>query len=601
MAQRRLTAGVRAEGGAPVAAAALGTNYEAAQLLERIALLLEAKGENPFRIRAYREAAAHIAAMSEDIRQIWQAGNLQEIPGVGPSIAAKLDEFLRTGRSSYLEELERTVPPSIERLMSVPGIGPARARLLVEQLQIRSPEELAAAAEQHRLRSLPGFGPKLEERILVEARRWTQRERRLLLGVALPIAQQIVDTLRTNPEVLQVSTAGSLRRMRETIGDFDILAASRIPVAAIEKFVRLPMVREVLARGTTRASVLLESGPQADLRVVEPESWGAALQYFTGSKLHNIALRDLAMGRGLKVNEYGVFEEQTGRRLAGETEESVYQVLGLDWIPPELREDRGEIQAAAAHALPVLIELADLQGDLHLHSDWSDGTASIETMAIAAREAGLAYIAVTDHSPSLTIANGLSPERFRRQRQEIESLNQRLAPFHIFAGAEVDILPDGSLDLPDDLLDELDYVSISIHSRFRMSREEMTQRIIRGLRNPRVHTLNHPTGRIIDQREGYDLDLEAVLKAAASLGVAVEINSQINRLDLDDVWSRRARDLGCRLVIDTDAHGPAHLQTLQYGVAVGRRGWLTSRDVVNTLPLEELAAWLRQRKRRRES
>jgi DNA polymerase (family 10) len=577
----------------------VGINQRAGQLLQRIALLLEAKGENPFRVRAYREAAAHIEGMSESLETIWRAGKLESIPGVGPSIASKLDEFLRTGHSSYLEELERSVPPAIESLLSVPGIGPRRARQLVESLGIHTPEELAKAAEAHRIRTLPGFGPRSEERLLAEARRWTQREQRLLLGVAWPIANHIVDLLRLDPAFLRVSPAGSLRRMRETIGDIDLLAASADPPVAVERFTRLPIVREVLARGPTKATVLLETGLQVDLRVVAPESWGAALQYFTGSKLHNIALRDMAIARGLKINEYGVFEERTGRRLGGEIEEDVYHALDLDWMPPELREDRGELQAAAQHTLPVLVEQSDLRGDLHIHTDWSDGTAGIEAMANAARNAGLDYVVVADHTVSLTIARGLSPERLQQQRREIDRVNQILAPFHVYQGAEVDILPDGSLDLPDEALGQLDFVSISVHSRFQMSREAMTERILRALRHPLVNVLNHPTGRLLGQRPGYELDLEAVLQCAASRGVAIEINSQIHRLDLDDIWSRRAKDLGCRLVIDSDAHGPAHFDTLRYGVAVARRGWLTSQDVVNTLPLPAFDAWLKARHPRR--
>ena len=575
------------------------TNRDAALFLDRIAMLLEAKGDSPFRVRAYRAAAARIEAMSQRLVDVWRSGNLQAIPGVGPSIATKLDEFLRTGHSDYLEALQRSVPAGIEQLMSVSGIGPNRARILSEQLNVHTPEELALAAEKHELRQLPGFGARSEARLLIEARRWSQRERRLLLGVAWPIAQPVIDLLRTNPIFSQVSAAGSLRRMRETVGDIDLLAASDTPAAAVDAFTRLPAVREVLAHGPTRASVLLETGLQVDLRVVEPRSWGAALQYFTGSKLHNITLRDIAIGMGLKVNEYGVFEDATGRRVGGETEQDVYHALGLEWMPPELREDRGEIQAAASHRLPLLVERADLRGDLHVHSSWSDGTASVEAMAVAAREIGLDYIAITDHSPSLSIANGLSPERLRQQRREIDAINDRLAPFHIYQGCEVDIRPDGTLDLPDDVLLNLDYVSASVHSRFRMGREEMTERIIRAMRHPLVNTLNHPTGRLIDRRPGYEVDLEAVLHVAATQSVAVEINGQIQRLDLDDVWSRRAKDLGCWIVVNSDAHGPAHYQDLCYGVAVARRGWLTSANIVNTLPRPVLDTWLHHRRRQR--
>jgi DNA polymerase (family 10) len=575
------------------------TNQAAARLLDRIAQLLEAKGENPYRVRAYREAAAQIEAMQTNLRELWQEGKLETIPRVGPSIAAKLAEFLKTGRSSYLEELQRSVPQGIERLLEVPGIGPARARFLSEHLGIHTPEDLIEAAEAHRIRALPGFGERSEQRLLIEARRWAQRERRLLLGTAWPIAQEIINLLKADPAIEQVSMGGSLRRMRETVGDVDLLAAAAVPEVASLRFSQLPIVREVLASGPTKVSVLLESGLQVDLRVVEPASWGAALQHFTGSKQHNIHLRDLAIGRGLKLNEYGIYDIATGRRIGGEVEEDVYHALELDWIPPELREDRGEIQAAAEHTLPVLVELSDLHGDLHVHTAWSDGSVSIEAMAVAAREFGLDYIAVTDHSQSLTIAHGLNLARYREQRHEIDALNQRLAPFRIFAGAEVDILTDGSLDLPADVANELDYVAVSIHSRFQMDREQMTQRIIRGISHPFVNTLSHPTGRIIDRRPGYDIDLEAILRVAARNGVAVEINSAIDRLDLDDIWVRRAKELGCRLVVNSDSHGPDQFTNLRFGVAVARRGWLTSADLVNTLPLEGFSSWLRQRKRQR--
>jgi DNA polymerase (family 10) len=387
--------------------------------------------------------------------------------------------------------------------------------------------------------------------------------------------------------------------MRETIGDIDLLAAADEPGAATNAFARLPSIREVLAHGPTKVSALLADGLQVDLLVVEPASWGAALQHFTGSKEHNIALRTLAIERGFRLNEYGVYEEPSGRRVAGSTEESVYRVLHMEWMPPELRENRGEIQAAQAGQLPTLVEVADLRGDLHVHSDWSDGTASIEDMARAARDFGLRYIALTDHTQSLAVANGLTPARFREQRPIVDRLNRELAPFRVLWGAEVDILPDGSLDLPDDLLDELDYVGVSIHTGFRLSREAMTERIVKGISHPRVCTLNHPTGRMLNRRPGYELDLERVLHVAAERGVAVEINGQPNRLDLDDVWARRAKELGCRLTIDSDAHNPGDFAYLRYGTAVARRGWLGSDDVRNTLPLPAFERWLATRRRRR--
>ncbi|HEX5414691.1 MAG TPA: DNA polymerase/3'-5' exonuclease PolX [Chloroflexota bacterium] len=573
-------------------------NRAAAKVLEQIATYLSIAGENPYRVRAYQEAATHIRAMAISILDLWRHNQLREIPGVGPSIAQKLGEFLRTGRSPYLEELQRTLPRGIERLLDIDGVGPARARILARELNVHTPEELVEAARAHHLRTLPGFGAKLEERLLLEAQRWSQRERRLLIGVAWPVAEELVESLRVDPIIRRVSAAGSLRRMKETIGDIDLLAAAVIPADATDHFTRLPVVREVLALGPTKATVLLEDDLQVDLRVVEPKEWGAALQHFTGSKEHNIALRDIAIGKGLRLNEYGIFEEPSGRRLGGETEEEIYHTLGMDWIPPEMRENRGEIAAAQAHRLPTLVELADLRGDLHIHTNWSDGTASLREMARAARDAGLSYIALTDHSPSLAVAHGLSIDRLREQWQLIEEVNRELAPFRVLRSSEIDIKPDGSLDLPDEILRELDYVGVSVHTNFNMPREEMTRRIVKAIQNPYVTTLNHPTGRLINRRPGYAVDLETVLRAAAAADVALEINSQFNRLDLDDVWARRAKELGCRLTIDSDSHGVGNFQTLRYGAAVARRAWRTSRDILNTLPLDGLLAYLRQRRQR---
>ena len=581
----------------PAAVAPDDANRAAAKVLEQIATYLSIQGENPYRVRAYQEAATHIRAMSTNVLDLWRENRLREIPGVGPSIAQKLGQFLRTGRSPYLEELQQTMPRGVERLLDIDGIGPSRARILAKELDVHTPEELAAAARAHRLRTLPGFGAKLEDRLLLEAQRWSQRDRRLLLGVAWPVADKLVELLRHNPFFRSVSAAGSLRRMKETIGDIDILAASVIPADATEHFVRLPVVKEVLAHGPTKASILLEDDLQVDLRVVEPKEWGAALQHFTGSKEHNIVLRDIAISKGLRLNEYGIFDERSGRRLGGDTEEDVYHLLGLEWMPPEIRENRGEIAAAREHRLPTLVELADLRGDLHVHTNWTDGTASLREMAIAARDAGLSYIALTDHSPSLAVAHGLSIERLREQWEIVDEVNRDLAPFRVLRSAEVDVKNDGALDLPDEILAKLDYVAVSVHTSFGMKRDEMTRRIVRAIQNPYVTTLNHPTGRLINRRPGYDVDLEAVLRAAATAGVAVEINSQINRLDLDDIWSRRAKELGCRLVINSDAHAVGNFRMLRYGTAVARRAWLTSRDVLNTLPLDGLLAFLQRRRR----
>lgn len=569
-------------------------NEEVAQLLENIAELLMLKNENPYRIRAYTTAAQNIRALSEDIEEIARQGRLDAIPGIGEALAAKIQEYLETGSLRYYEQLKQEVPVAAVDLLEVPGIGPARAHQLYEALGISTISELLQAAQEHKLRDLPGFGPKVEERIAREAAKLAQRSRRLLLGVALPVAEEVVRLLRPHPAVEAIEPAGSLRRMKETIGDIDILVASRQPEEVAREFTRLPIVREVLATGPTRPSILTRDGLQVDLRIVEPDDYGSALQYFTGSKEHNIALRGLALERGWKLSEYGLFD-QDGKRLAGRTEEDIYQALALDWIPPELRENRGEIEAAREHRLPQLVELPQIRGDLHVHTDWSDGHDAPERMVEAAIARGYEYLAFSDHSQSLGVARGLSPEQVRKQRQLVDELNERYAPFRVLHGAEVNILPDGRLDYPEEVLELFDIVTVSIHSAFDLSRERMTARVLRAIQHPAVDILGHPTGRLLPSRLPYELDMEAVLKAAAEHGVAVEINGQPDRLDLDDVWSRRALELGVLLATNSDAHSARQLENMRYAVATARRGWAEAQHVVNTRPLPDLLTWLKRR------
>ncbi|MDI3340110.1 MAG: DNA polymerase/3'-5' exonuclease PolX [Sphaerobacter sp.] len=570
-------------------------NEEVAWLLNDIAELLALQGESPFRIRAYTEAARTIAAMAEDIEELHRQGRLEEIPGVGESIARKIAEYLVSGRLRYYEDLQRQVVPGAAELLRVPGIGPARAHLLLTRLGITSVAELRRAAQEHRLRELPGFGPKLEERIAREAARVGERSRRLLLGVALPLAEEVVTRLRAHPAVVAADPAGSIRRMRETIGDIDILAASAHPEEVVSAFTSLPMVQEVLATGPTRPSILTRDRLQVDLRVVAPGEYGAALQYFTGSKEHVVALRGLANARDWKLSEYGLFDH-AGRRIAGRTEADVYHALGMDWIPPELRESRGEIEAAQRHALPHLVETTDLRGDLHVHTDWSDGHDSLERMVDAAVARHYQYVAITDHSPSLGVARGLTVERVQAQRRLIDRLRERYAPFCILHGTEVNILPDGSLDYPDAVLAGFDIVTASIHSHLDLPHDRMTARLVRALHHPYVDVLGHPTGRLLLRRPAYELDIEAVLRAAAAAGVAVEVNGQPDRLDLSDVWCRRARELGVLLVCTSDAHSTRQLGYVRYAVATARRGWVEPDGVVNTRDREALLAHLRQRR-----
>ena len=574
-------------------------NREVAGLLEAIGDLLEVKGEVPFKIAAYRKAAGTIEGLREPIERVRAEGRLREISGIGQALEQKISEFLDTGRLEYYDRLAGEFPPALVELLRVPGLGARRARLVFETLGVGSLAELEQAAQAGRLRGVPGLGEKSEENIVRELERLKQRTSRHHLGQVLLLAEaMLADLEQASPRGTRLSYAGSLRRMVDTIGDLDLLAASANPEAVVKAFLGLPPVLEVLSAGPVRASVLIQGGLQVDLRVVEPESWGAALQYFTGSKAHNVRLRELAVQRGWKLNEYGLFEERSGRRLAGEDEADIYRALDLEFIPPELREADGEIEAAAEGRLPKLIELADLQGDLHLHSTWSDGGDSLEAMANAARALGHRYMAITDHSKSLGIARGLDEARVREQRALVDRLNHELAPFRILHGTEMDILRSGRLDYPDEVLAEYDYVSASIHSGMRQPEAEMTARIQRALRNPYVHALNHPHGRLIPQRPAYAVDMQAVIETAAAEGVALEINSQPARMDLEGSWARRARQAGAKFVINTDSHATDQLTLQRLGIGSARRGWLEAGDVLNALPPEELERALRRRRDR---
>ncbi len=561
-------------------------NLELAALLNEIADLLELKGESPFRVNAYRRAARALESLTEDVEELAARGALEEIPGVGKSIAEKIQEYLRTGKITYHQELLRELPAGITTLLRVPGLGPKTAMLIYQHLGITTLEELEQAARSGRLVGLPRMGPKTVENILRGIEQVHRAGSRLPLGSVLPYAQEIVARLRKLSSVRQISVAGSLRRMKDTIGDIDILVTSSRPEEPMEAFVRMPEVGEVLSHGTTRSSVLLRVGIQADLRVVEPASFGAALQYFTGSKEHNIKLRERAVRAGLKINEYGVFRGE--RRIAGRTEEEVYAAVGLPWIPPELREDQGELEAAERGTLPNLVALQDIRGDLHMHTKWSDGAATAEEMAQAARSLGYEYICITDHSQSLKFAGGVTVEDLRRHIRDVRRLSERLEGITVLIGAEVDILPDGSLDYPDEVLAELDVVVASVHTHFRMDTQAMTERIVRAMHNPYVTILGHPTGRLIQQRDPYSVDVERLVEAARKTGTILEVNAAPERLDLKDVHVRLAKEHGVLLCINTDAHSPAQLRYMELGVGTARRGWAEPKDVVNTLPLRRL-------------
>jgi DNA polymerase (family X) len=571
-------------------------NAEVARLFEDVADMLEVQGEGGFRVRAYREAAQQIAALPEPIEQVAAAGGLEAIPGVGKAIAAKIGEYLSTGELAYYERLREQVPPGLVALLQVPGLGPRTAQILHQELGVSSLADLKQAVADQRVRQVRGLGAKTEERLARELTRLTERSQRLPLGVARPVAEQVMAALREHPAVVQIEPGGSLRRWRDSVGDLDLLAASPDPEAVMAAFVALPFVREVLSRGPTFTRILRGDGLGVDLRVVKPEYWGTALHHFTGSRAHSIRLRDLANERGLKLNEYGIFRLDTGERVGGASEEDVYAAVGLPWIPPELREDRGEIEAGLAGRLPQLIQLEDLRGDLHLHTNWSDGNAPPEKMVEAARALGYEYMVITDHSGGLGVANGMSVERVRAQRQVIDALNARYAPFRVLAGVELEIRTDGALDYPDEVLRELDVVTVSLHSNLRQEPERVTGRELAAVRHPYTAVLNHPQGRLVEKRPPADVDLEAVLRAAAATHTAVEVNGTPERLDLDDVWARRAVELGVMLTISSDAHSAEGLQSIRYGVMQARRGWVEARHVLNTRPYAEFRAWLDQKR-----
>jgi DNA polymerase (family X) len=571
-------------------------NYQAASLFSTIGDMLEVKGESSFRYNAYREAARQLEALSEDLGTLTTEGRLREIPGVGEAIAKKIEELVLTGRLQYFERLKAEVPPTLIDLLQIPGLGPRKIQVLRRELGVGSISDLHAALEAGRVRDLPGMGAKTEQRLLAEVARWEQRSLRTPIGIARPAADDVVRLIRSScPSVVAIEPAGSLRRWCDTIGDVDFVCASERPEEVLDCFVALPAVKEVLGHGGTKASVLTFQNLQMDLRVVSPASYGAVLQYFTGSKAHNVKLRTLAQRRGLTLNEYGLNEEASGRLVAGATEEEIYQALGMAWVPPEMREDLGEIEAALRGQLPRLIEAGDLRGELHAHSDWSDGGVTVEAMAAAAAERGLQYLAITDHSQSLAMTGGLSPERAREQWALIDRLNAEGGPLRLLKGVELEILPDGSLDLPADVLAGFDVVIASIHSGFQQDRDTLTRRLIAAARSPHVDVIGHPTGRIVGRREAYDVDLDALLKVAAETGVAVEINANPARLDLDAQHARLARELGVLVPINTDAHYPDDFDLLRYGVHNARRAWLEPAGVLNARPLAELMAWLRAR------
>jgi DNA polymerase (family 10) len=583
-------------------------NLDIARILEELADLLEIQGANPFRIRAYRNAVRTVEDLTRPIRSMVQEGeDLAELPAIGNDIAGHITELLQTGRIGRLEEVAAQFPRSLVELMRLDGVGPKKARKLFDELDIRTVEDLAAAIDEGRVEALSGFGKKSAQKIGRAIEDHRRHGGRFLIDEAEKLIAGVVDFVGAAPGVERVEVAGSLRRRKETIGDIDLLAQNEgdgTPV--VEHFAGYPGAERVEVSGSTKGNIVLPSGLSIDLRVIPRRSFGAALQYFTGSKEHNVAVRARAVRRGLRVNEWGVFRvpegadpatlaKDEGERIGGSEEAEVYEAMGLTFIPPELRENRGEVEAALKGRLPRLVTVEDIRGDLQMHSTWSDGKASVEEMARACLDRGYAYLAITDHSPAMAMVQGLTPERAREQWKEIEEVRERVAGIEILRSAEVDILKDGNLDLPDETLAELDVVVVSVHTFMDQDRTTMTDRVIRALRHPAVDILAHPTGRLLNRREPFDMEVEPVLEAAAELGVAVELNANPNRLDLSDTHVSRARALGVKVVISTDAHSPKGLGNMRFGVDQARRGWLEPDDVLNCLPLDGLQDWLGRR------
>lgn len=570
-------------------------NQEVARIFNDIADLLEIKGDNPFRIRAYRRAALNIEGLSKDVSQT-SKDDLLKIPGIGQDLAGKIGEYTETGRIQAYEDLKKEIPGGLSVLLSIPGLGPKTAKLLFEQLHITNLEELERYAQEHKLSGLPGIKGKTEEHILKGIGMLKRGMERQPLGRVLPIANDILEQIRKDSSVMNLSIAGSIRRWKDTVKDIDILATSKDPKSVMNTFVHLPQVKEIVMHGPTKSSVIIQEGLQVDLRVVEEESFGAALAYFTGSKEHNIRLREMAVRSGLKINEYGIFREKDNRKLGGAKEEEVYKHLGLPYIPPELREDLGEIEAALQGMLPKLVELRDIKGDLHVHTKRSDGSHDFDELIEAARERGYEYIAITDHSKGLGIARGLTPERLIEEKKEIDALNKRLRGFKLLAGTEVDIKSNGEIDFPDEILRILDIVVASIHSGFRQGREQLTGRLISAMKNPYVSLIAHPTGRLIGERDPYELDMDEFLRAAQATGTAIEINAYPLRLDLNDVYAKKAKEMGIPIAISTDAHVRTQFEYMGYGVSIARRGWLEKSDVLNTLSYASLIKALKKKR-----
>lgn len=570
------------------------TNHDVANILDHIADILELLNESRFRVIAYRKAAGVVDSLTQDINEMPDAKQLQKLPGIGAHTAQRLEELLKTGRMKYYEELKSKVPPGLVELTKIRGFGPKSAVVVYDALGVTTLAELEKAAKEHKIREIKGLGTKTEDNILKNIKEMEQKEARILLAEAYPVAQEIVHNLREQTFVDNAEMAGSLRRMRRTIGDIDLLASSEKPEEVMDFFTTMSSVVEIQAKGKTKSTILHRSGRLVDLRVVTPEEYGSALQYFTGSKEHSVHLRGIAKEKGYKLSEYGIFEVKIGKRLGGRTEEDMYKPLGLPVFAPEMREDKGEIEAAYEGKLPDLITLADIKGDLHVHTKKSDGLNSIEDMVAKAKQLGYSYICISDHAERLKVAGGLTTEELQTQIENIAKLNKKEAGFRILVGVELNIDNEGNVDYNPKLLSKLDFVAASIHMGFNQSKEQLTERMLKAINNPSVNMICHPTAEILNQRRPYQIDLPKIFEAAAQTGTILELNSYPNRLDLRADYLRSAKKAGVKIAINTDAHNKNHLHFMFYGVAIARRGWLESSDVINTWPVEKLLDFVKK-------
>jgi len=570
-------------------------NQEIAKIFYEIANYLEME-EVAFKPYAYQKVAITLESLEEDIEEIYKKGGLkglEEIPGVGKNIALKIEEYLKTGRIKFYEKLKKKAPINLEEIIAVQGMGVRKAKVLYQKLKIKNLKDLEKAAKAHKIAPLEGFGEKTEKNILEGIAFLKKSKGRFLLGDIMPIVKEVLEELKSLKEVREISVAGSVRRMKETIGDVDFLIISKSPKKVMDFFVSLPGVIKIWSKGPTKSSIGMKNGFDMDLRVVPSKSYGSALQYFTGSKEHNIATRRIAIAKGLKLNEYGVF--QGSKVVAGRTEKEVYKMIGLPWIPPEMRENEGEIQAALEGKLPKIIDYNDIRGDLHCHSNWDGGANPVEEMVKAAQKMGYEYLGISDHTKFLRIEHGLNERQLAQQKKEIEKINYKLQTknykLRVLQGCEANIMNDGSIDIKDEALQKLDYVIAGIHSSMKMEKERMTERIIKAMKNPNVDIISHPTGRIIKRRDEYQIDFDKILRAAKEFSVILEINSSPDRLDLKDINIRKAKNLGVKMIINTDAHHKNQLALIEFGIAQARRGWAEKKDIINTQPLNKLLTY----------